>query len=89
MPNRIRTRAAYSKTGVANHQVSSRCHPFQIVSVMVSYLLLPSRKTVHLAFKFHPTKIICLGCSKVHLIKEISNIKKKLHWEGHGATCFK
>ena len=43
-------------------------------------------KTVRLAFKFCPTKIIHLNCSKVHLIKAISNTKKELHWEGHGAN---
>ena len=43
-------------------------------------------KTVRLAFKFGPTKIVHVDCSKVHLIKAISNTKKELHWEGHGAN---
>ena len=44
------------------------------------------RKTVHLAFKFCPTRTVCLDCSKVSLIKVISNIKKELHREGYEAN---
>ena len=39
-------------------------------------------KTIRLAFKFYPIKIVHLYCSKIHLIKAISNTKKELHWKG-------
>ena len=51
----------------------------------VTYFLHPA-KTVCLAFKFCPTKAVRLDCSKVHLIKAISNTKKELHWERHEAN---
>ena len=43
-------------------------------------------KMVCLPFKFFSTKIVRLDCSKVHLIKVISNTKKELHWEEHGVN---
>ena len=53
---------------------------------MLSYYSLRPGKTVRLAFKFCPTKIVHLDYSKVHLIKVISNTKKELHWEEHGVN---
>ena len=49
------------------------------------YSLHPT-KTVRLGLKFNPTNTIRLDCSKVHLIKVISNTKKELHWEEHGVN---
>ena len=39
---------------------------------------------VRLVFEFCPTKAVLLDCSKIHLIKTISDTKKELHWEGYG-----
>ena len=36
----------------------------------------PTKKTVRLVFKFYHTKNIHLDCSKVHIIKTISDTKK-------------
>jgi hypothetical protein len=41
---------------------------------------------VRLAFKFYPIKSVLLNCSEVHLIKVISNTKKKITREEHGAN---
>jgi hypothetical protein len=51
----------------------------------LTYSLRPA-KTVRLAFKFFATKIVRLNCSKVYLIKAISNTKKELHWEVYGTN---
>ena len=49
------------------------------------YSLRPANN-VRLAFKFCPTNIVRLNCSKVHLTKAISNTKKELYWEGYEAS---
>ena len=53
--------------------------------VRLAFKFCPT-KIIRLAFKFCPTKIVHLDCSKIHLIKVISNTKKKLHWKGYGAN---
>jgi len=49
-----------------------------------STLSVPERMFIF--FKFFLTKIVHLDCSKVYLIKAISNTKKELYWEGHAAN---
>ena len=49
-----------------------------------STLSVPERMFIF--FKFFLTKIVHLDCSKVYLIKAISNTKKELHWERHEAN---
>ena len=58
---------------------------WHLVSATNNVLPCPMN-TAGLAFKFYPTKTIDLDCSKIYLIKAISNTKKELYWEGHAAN---
>ena len=42
--------------------------------------------SVFLAFKFYPTKSVILVCSEIHLIRAMSDNKKKLYRKAHGAN---
>jgi len=49
-------------------------------------VLPPSRKVCLFSLQILSHKVVHLDCSKVHLIKAISNTKKQLHWERHRAN---
>ena len=53
--------------------------------VILSYILHPI-KTVYLASKICPTKVVHLGCNEVHLIKAMTSAIKLLCREMHGAN---
>ena len=66
------------KKNVANGKSTSMPSYIAWKNMNQTYSLRPA-KTICLAFKFCPTKTVRLDCSKVHLIKAISNTKKKLY----------
>ena len=54
------------------------------VRTHATYSIHP-KKSVRLAFKFCPQSAI-LACSEIHLIKALSDTKKKLYRKAHGAN---